>query len=54
MTNDSEIEKSIPEQIIDRMIEKLKATEDFDEIILAELKGADLTNKNDVKRIISK
>jgi len=47
------IEKSITEQIIDTMIEKLKKTENFSEAILNKLRTSDLTNKQELLNVIS-
>ena len=54
MSNDIQIEKTISEQIIDRMIEKLRDSEHFTDSILDDLEDTNLSNKNDVKEIISK
>ncbi len=48
------IEKSISEQIVERMYEKMKESEIFDDDTISKLKKIDLTNKNDVKKVISK
>ncbi len=54
MSNDTQIEKSISEQIIDRMISKLRSSENFTDTILDNLKNTNLISKKDVKEIISK
>ena len=46
--NETTMEKTITEQIIETMIRKLKDSEHFTESILTELENADLTNKNSV------
>ena len=48
------IDKPISEQIIEKMIGKLKDSEDFTESILTDLESVDLTNKSGVKEAISK
>ncbi len=53
MSDKIQIEKPISEQIIEKMIDKLKDSEGFSESTLTKLKNIDLTNKNDVKRVIS-
>ena len=53
MSENHQIEKTISQQVIDKMIEKLKVSEDFTDDILNELASTDLTNKSEVKRIIS-
>lgn len=53
MTDNQGIEKSVPQQVIDKMLEKLTATSCFSEVILNELKNVDLTNKEELTRIIS-
>lgn len=54
MSDNIQIDKPISEQIIEKMIGKLKGSEDFTENILTELESIDLTNKSDVKETISK
>ncbi|MBA7577690.1 hypothetical protein ES708_19543 [subsurface metagenome] len=54
MNDSQQIEKSLSEQIIDKMIEKLNDSEYFTESILIEIKDTDLTNKNKVQEVISK
>lgn len=54
MSNDIQIEKTISEQIIDRMISKLRGSENFTDSILDELENTNLSSKKDVKEIISK
>ena len=54
MSNDIQIEKMISEQIIDRMISKLRGSENFTDSILDELENTNLSSKKDVKEIISK
>ena len=53
MSENHQIETSISQQIIEKMIEKLKASDYFSDGILNELLNIDLSNKSDVKRIIS-
>lgn len=48
------IDKPIAEQIIEKMIGKLKDSKNFTESILTELESVDLTNKSGVKETISK
>ncbi len=48
------IDKPISEQIIEKMIGKLKDSEGFTESILTELESVDLTNKSSVKETLSK
>ncbi len=48
------IDKPIAEQIIEKMIGKLKNSESFTESILTDLERVDLTNKSSVKEMISK
>jgi hypothetical protein len=48
------IDKPISEQIIEKMIGKLKDSEDFTESILTDLESVDLTNKSSVKDVLSK
>lgn len=54
MSDSQQIDKSLSEQIIEKMIEKLKDSEYFDENILTEIENTDLTNKSKVQEIISK
>lgn len=54
MSDSQQIEKSLSEQILERMIEKLNVSEYFTESIISEIKDTDLTNKNKVQEIISK
>lgn len=54
MSDNIQIEKTISAQIIEKMLEKLKDSDCFTQTILAELENVDLTNKNDVKDLISK
>ena len=54
MSDNIQIEKPIAEQIIEKMIGKLKGSEVFTESILTELERIDLTSKSDVKETISK
>lgn len=51
---ENQIEKSLSEQIIEKMIKKLEDSEHFTDSILIELKSTDLTNNNNVKETISK
>lgn len=53
MPDNHQIEKTIPQLVIDKMIEKLKVSGDFSDDLLDELANIDLTNKSEVKRIIS-
>ena len=48
------IEKSLSDQIIAKMIEKLKNSEWFTESILTEIENTDLTNNSKVQEVISK
>ena len=48
------IDKPISEQIIEKMIGKLKDSDDFTENILTDLEIADLTNKSSVIEALSK
>ncbi len=54
MSDNIQIKKPISEQIIEKMIGKLKGSEGFTESILTELERIDLTSKSDVKETISK
>ena len=54
MSDNIQIEKSISEQIIEKMIGNLKGSQSFTETILIELESIDLTIKSDVKETISK
>lgn len=54
MEEKSEIEKSIQEQILDKMISKLKEKKSLEDGFLEELKGVDLTKVSDVKEILTK
>lgn len=54
MSDSSKIEKSLSDQIIEKMIEKLKNSECFTENILTEIENTDLTNNTKVQEIISK
>lgn len=47
-------EKSIQEQIFDKMISKLKENESLEYGFLEELKGVNLTKASDVKEILTK
>jgi hypothetical protein len=53
MSASQKIEKSLSEQIIERMIEKLKDSE-YTKSILNEIEHTDLTNKSKVQEVISK
>ncbi len=53
MSENHQLEKTIPQQVIDKMIEKLTASEYFTDEILNELKSTDLSNKVELKEIIS-
>lgn len=53
MSNSDQIEKSLSDQILDKMIEKLNDSENFDEKILSDIRSTDLTNKVKVKEVIS-
>ena len=53
MSENHQIEKTVSQQIIDKMIEKIKTSEYFTDDILEELKSTDLSNKSEVKRVIS-
>ena len=48
------IDKPISEQIIEKMIGKLKDSGEFPESILTDLESIDLANKSGVKETISK
>lgn len=54
MEEKSEIEKSIQEQILDKMISKLKEKKSLEDGFQEELKGVDLTKVSDVKEILTK
>ena len=53
MSENHPIEKTISQQVIDKMTEKLKASEHFTDDIVNELKSTDLSSKLEVIRIIS-
>jgi CTP-dependent riboflavin kinase len=54
MSASQQLEKSLSEQIIERMIEKLKDSEYFTKSTLNEIEAIDLTNKSKVQEVISK
>jgi inorganic pyrophosphatase len=54
MNMEQDIEKTLKEQIIDKMISSLKDSEQFSDDFLAELEVTDLSNKQEVKDAISK
>lgn len=54
MEEKAEIEKSIQEQILDKMISKLKEKKSLEDGFLEELKDVDLTKVSDVKEILTK
>jgi ERCC4-type nuclease len=54
MEEKSEIEKSIQEQILDKMISKLKENKSLEDSFLEELKGVNLTRASDIKEILTK
>lgn len=54
MEEKAEIEKSIQEQILDKMISKLKEKKSLEDGFLEELKEVDLTKVSDVKEILTK
>lgn len=54
MEEKSEIEKSIQEQIIDKMVSKLKEKNSLEDDFLEELKKIDLTKAPAVKEILTK
>jgi len=47
-------EKSLKEQIVDKMISELKASKFFSDALLEKFEELDLSSKNDVKIAISK
>jgi DNA-directed RNA polymerase specialized sigma54-like protein len=53
MSENHQIEETISKQVIDKMIEKIKPSGYFTDDILEELKSTDLSNKLEVKRVIS-
>lgn len=53
MSDQSQIEKSIEDQIIDKTIDKLAESELFPDDVVQLLKEVDLTNKESVKEAIS-
>jgi len=53
MSENHPIEKTISQQVIDKMTDKLKASEYFTDDIVNELMSTDLSSKLEVKRIIS-
>ena len=48
------IEKTLKEQIIEKMVGTLRNSDNFSDDLLGELAVTDLSNKNDVKEAISK
>lgn len=54
MNMEQAIEKTLKEQIIEKMIGTLKDSENFPDDLLAELEVTDLSNKQEVKEAISK
>jgi hypothetical protein len=54
MSNHQKIEKKLKEQIVDKTIEKLGNSENFNEKILSELSSTDLKDNVEVKKVISK
>lgn len=54
MEEKREIEKSIQEQILDKMISKLKEKNSLEDDFLDELKKVDLTKASAVKEILTK
>ena len=54
MSDSKKIDKSLSEQILERMIEKLNDSEYFTDSIISEIKDTDLTNKFKVQEVISK
>lgn len=54
MEEKREIEKSIKEQILDKMISKLKEKNSLEDDFLDELKKVDLTKASAVKEILTK
>lgn len=54
MSNPDQIDKSLNNQILDKMIDKLSDSEFFSEELLSEIKSTDLTDKNKVKELLSK
>lgn len=53
MSDNHQLEKTVPQQVIDKMIDNLTASEHFTDEILNQLKSTDLSNKVEVIRIIS-
>jgi hypothetical protein len=52
--NKQVIEKTLKDQIVEKMIDKLKGTQNFfSDEILSEFKLTDLSSKNDVKQVIA-
>jgi|GEM_PF-5675199 len=54
MSNPDQIEKSIYNQILDKMVDKLSDSDIFNQELLSEIKSLDLSDKNKVKEVISK
>ena len=54
MSNPDQIDKSLNDQILDKMIDKLSDSEFFNQELLSEIKTTDLTDKNKVKELLSK
>ena len=54
MSDSVQIEKSIQQQVIEKMISKLNGQEDFPESVLSNLGKIDLCSKSDVIDTISK
>lgn len=48
------LENSLQEQIIDKMIQKLRDSEHFTDNLIQYLKDVDLSSKDDVKELLSK
>ncbi|MBN2350731.1 MAG: hypothetical protein JXJ22_17975 [Bacteroidales bacterium] len=54
MSNPNQIEKSLYDQILEKMVDKLSDSDLFNQELLTEIKTTDLTDKIKVKELIAK
>ena len=54
MSSPEQIDKSLNDQILDKLIDKLSDSEFFNKELLSEIKSTDLTDKNKVRELLAK
>lgn len=53
MSNSDQIEKSLYNQILDKMVDKLNNSEFFSNELLSKIRSMDMLDKNGIKELIS-